>query len=65
MITSILLPMVHLVGEVSTLVHQIQKKDLNIFKIECMKYQPEDMLALLTLCDGFEWRYVTHQILLN
>jgi hypothetical protein len=54
MITSIPLYMVCLVGEELSLVHQIQRKGLNISNIGCKKYQPKDILALLSLCAGSE-----------
>jgi hypothetical protein len=62
---SILLQMVHLVGEALALVHHIQRKDLNIGSTGCMKYRPEYVLALLTLCTGSEQRYVIHQGLMD
>jgi hypothetical protein len=53
--------MVYFAREVTTLAHQIQKKDLNIGNTRCMKYRPEDVPALHVPYDGLKRIYVIHQ----
>jgi hypothetical protein len=57
--------MMCLFGEGIDLLHQIQRKDLNIGITGCTKYRPEDVLTLITLCAGSEHRYVIHQGLMD